>query len=273
VSLDKLLDLIFTQQLFFAPLSFFVNTDPFEGYLPAASMNALGEVFRGVITDVESSVRQVEDHCARTQRQLPENAREMLRHKLDDLKETPKRFFQAIRQCQVVNCWHANEVESEAMWRLYADNGKAVAIETTVDALRESIESQESQYRVHIYRVKYLDFLDKTLKPSDCVVDGHTTPLLKRLSYKHENEVRVFIGRVPNNPREAANINYWRPAPVRLGVDVNMLVKRVHISPYASEPFENSVNRICELLGMLSGIVVPSQLLSGQEELLKPFEY
>jgi hypothetical protein len=39
----------------------------------------------------------------------------------------------------VVDWWHASGSESEAMWRLYAENGKAVAVETTLDALKESI--------------------------------------------------------------------------------------------------------------------------------------
>lgn len=273
LSLDKLVDILSTGKLFFAPLSFFVKTDPFEGYLPAAAMNALGELTRRTVTDVESSIRDLEEHCKRAQRDVPNAAWEILERKLDNLKATPKRFFQAIMQCQTVNCWHANEVESEAMWRLYADNRKAVAVETTVDALRESIQLHESQHRVHVYRVKYLDFFDKTLKPSDCVVEGHTTPLLKRLSYKHENEVRAFIGRVPKDPREAANIDYWHPEPVRLTVDVSTLVKRVHVSPYTGEPFGSSVIKLCELFGLPGAIVQRSKLLSGNEELLKPFEY
>lgn len=273
LSLDKLVDILSTGELFFAPLSFFVKTDPFEGYLPAAAMNALGELARRTVTDVEFSIGDLAEHCTAAQPAVPNAARETLQRKLDDLKATPKRFFQAIMQCQTVNCWHASEVESEAMWRLYADNGKAVAIETSVDALRESIESRQSQHRVHIHRVKYLDFFDQRLKPSDCVVDGHTTPLLKRLSYKHENEVRAFIGRVPNNPREAANIDYWRPVPVRLAVDIKLLLKRVHISPYAGEPFGTSVSKLCELFGFPSGLVELSKLLSGQDELLKTFEF
>ena len=134
-SLDKFIDLLSKGELFFAPLSFFVKTDPFEGYLPAAAMDALGELSRRHVRDIESFIPLFEDHCKRVQREIASGAREMLQRQLEDLKATPKRFFQAIMQSQTVNCWHANDVESEAMWRLYADNGKAVAIETTVDAL------------------------------------------------------------------------------------------------------------------------------------------
>jgi hypothetical protein len=274
LSLDKLINLLSIRELFFAPLSFFVKTDPFEGYLPAAAMNGLAELCRRPIRDIGSFVPTLEDHCKRTKRELTCDAREMLQHKLEDLKTAPKRFFQAIMQCQTVNCRHANDGESEAMWRLYADNGKAVAIETTVDALTKSIQSQESEHRVHIYPVKYLDFADENLNPSDCAVEGRlTTPLLKRLSYRHENEVRAFIGRVPKDLLESGKIESWQPAPITLPVDVRVLVRRVHVSPYSSEPFESSVIKICGLLGLPEGVVEPSKMLSGQEELLRPFDY
>jgi hypothetical protein len=51
VSLDKLVDLLATGDLFFAPLASFVRTDPFEGYLPAAAMEAHAGIFRPVIQD------------------------------------------------------------------------------------------------------------------------------------------------------------------------------------------------------------------------------
>ena len=268
LSLDKLIDLLSTRHLFFAPLSSFVKTDPFEGYLPSVAMEAHAEIFRSKVQDVESFIPVFEDYCERMKIELPSAERETLQHKLEDLKAAPKRFFAAIMQCQTVNCWHANDGESEAMWRLYADNGKAVAIETSIDALKESIQCRESEHRVHIYPVKYLDFFDKAPKPSDCVVEGHLTPLLKRRSYQHENEVRAFIGRVPKDIQESGNIEYWQPTPIRLPVDVGILVKRVYVSPYASDPFESSVTNICELLGLHTGVVEPSKLLAGHEELL-----
>jgi hypothetical protein len=274
MSLDKLIDLISTAELFFAPLSFFVKADPYEGYLPMVAMDAFRDIFRPKVSDIESFIPVLEDHCKREGREFSSDMREMLDRNLEDLKTAPGRFFQPIIRCQTVNCWHANDSESEAMWRLYSERGKAVAIETTGDALKESIQSQKSEHRVHIYPVKYLDFFDKNLKPSDCTVEGrYTTPLLKRRSYQHENEVRAFIGRVPKDLRESANVEYWKPAPVRLPVDVKVLVQRVHVSPYSSEPFGNSVTKVCELLGLRTGVVEPSKMLSEQEELLKRLDY
>jgi len=265
LSLDKLIDLLSTGELFFAPLACFVESDPFEGYLPAVAMEAHAGIFGTVIQHFETLVSQMEHLNYETG---------PFRRKLDDLKAAPARFFQAINQSIAINCWHKSDYESEAMWRLYADNGKAVAIETDVDALRKSMESRQSEHLVHIYSVEYVDFFDAKLKPTDCVVEGHLTPLLKRKSYQHESEVRAFIGRrLPTVLREALNVDYWEPAPVRLPVDVRVLVKRVWISPYAKQPFQSSVSKICGLLGLSADVVTSSKLLSGHEELLKAFSY
>jgi hypothetical protein len=273
LSLDKLIDLLSTGQLFFVPLSRFVNTDPFEGYLPAVAIETDAAIYKSVISHLESLVTALDDHFKRTNQDLTEDERKTSQHKLEEIKVAPKCFFEAIMRCITISCWHANNDESEAMWRLYSDNGKAVAIETSAEALKISIQSGESEHRVHIYPVKYLDFFNKDLKPTDCVVGGHRVPLLKRRSYQHENEVRAFIGRAPQNLEESRNIEYWQPTPIRLPVDVKGLVKRVHVSPYSTEPFASSVIKVCELFGLGPEVVEPSKLLLGTEELMKPFNF
>lgn len=274
LSLDKLIDLLATGELFFAPLASFIESDPYEGCMPAVAMEAHAGIFRPAIQDLESAASELDAQIRRMRPSTSAGGEDRLKLKLDDLKTAPARFFQAINKSIAINCWHASDCESEAMWRLYADNGKAVAIETDFDGLKRSMESGQTGHLVHIYPVKYLDFLDKTLKPADCVVEGHLTPLLKRASYKHECEVRAFIGRpVPEVPTECLNMDYWKPAPVRLPVDLTILVKRIYVSPYTSQPFESSVIKICELLGLAEGIVARSKLLRGHEELLKAFSY
>lgn len=268
LSLDKLIDLLSTSELFFTPLETFAKTDPYEGYLPSVAFDAHASIFQKYVNDFELSIQQAAEYRKKLGNPLTDTEREKLQASLEDFRSTPRRFIPAIAKATMVNCWHANENESEAMWRLYAENGKAVAIETTLDALKESIQKRESSNVVHIYPVKYLDFLDSALQPPDCVVEGHLAPLLKRISYQHEHEVRAFIAKIAPNPEAGKDITFWKPAPMRLSIDVEALVKAVHISPYAGEPFPSSVTTICEAFGLKAGIVRPSQLLSGHEELL-----
>jgi hypothetical protein len=254
LSLDKLIDLLSTQELFFTPIAKLIKQDPYEGYLPSVAMEADAQIFRAIFDVFESTTSNASGV-------LTEDASTKVKSRIGKLKGTPALVYPYVMQRITVNCWHANDGESEAMWRLYADNGKAVAIETTVDAFIRSIKSRRSAHHVQIYPVKYLDFFDKTLKPTDCVVEGHRAPLLKRLSYQHENEVRAFI-----NPQLSSGA-----APVRLPVDATVLVNRVHVSPYPSAPFASSVKRVCELFGLSAASIVQSKMLSGAEELLKPF--
>ncbi len=268
LSLDKLVDLLSTSELFFAPLATFVKTDPFEGYLPSVALDAYASTFQQNVNQLERSHQQAAEYRSKRGYPLTNAEEEKLQADLEDMRSHLRRILPAIAKATMVNCWHrAGESESEAMWRLYAENGKAVSVETTLDALKESIQRRESSSVVYIYPVKYLDFFDSALKPGDCLVEGIHMPLLKRISYQHEREVRAFIAKVAPG-RAGADVAFWEPAPIRLPIDVKVLVKAIHISPYAGEPFPGSVAKICEAFGLESEIVRPSQLLSGHEELL-----
>ena len=268
MSLDKLVDLLATAELHFTPLASFAKSDPCEGYLPAVAMEADASIFRPKVNDAEEARRLVEEHRKHIGQELTEEERALVGKSIADLKEAPRLYHVAIAKAIAVNCWHINNGESEAMWRLYGDSGKGVAVETTLGALKESITARDSAYRVFIYPVKYLDFFDDTLKPAACVVEGQRAPLLKRRSYEHEREVRAFLMRVPESARAAENLETWKPVPVRIPIDVNRLVKAVHVSPYPAEPFASSVKSICEKFELSGKIVKLSRLLSAHEELL-----
>ena len=54
LSLDKFIDLLSKDMLHFTPLSSFVETDPYEGYLPKVAMDANAGMYRPMVKDVES---------------------------------------------------------------------------------------------------------------------------------------------------------------------------------------------------------------------------
>lgn len=112
LSLDKLIDLLATGELFFAPLASFIETDPYEGYLPAVAMEANAEIFRPVIQHLESAVSELEKQSRKTRRAASPDGQNGLRRKLDDLKTAPARFFQAINKSIAINCWHKSDCES-----------------------------------------------------------------------------------------------------------------------------------------------------------------
>ena len=54
-----------------------------------------------------------------------------------------------------VNCWHENEHESAAMWKLYIKSVEGIAIQSTYSKLKKSFINDEI---IFIGKVKYIDY-------------------------------------------------------------------------------------------------------------------
>jgi hypothetical protein len=105
----------------------------------------------------------------------------------DELKKAVRDFSKAMeaqRKWTAINCWHMNDHESAAMWRLYAKTDEAISICSTFNKLRESPDE-----KCYLGVVKYIDY-DKEWLP-----DGNLLyPFVhKRLSFAHERELRAVI--------------------------------------------------------------------------------
>jgi hypothetical protein len=88
-------------------------------------------------------------------------------------------------RCLLVSCWHANNVESEALWRLYCPPPiPGVAIRSTVGRLWDATTQDASAV---VGRVHYLDY-----RHSFAGNDAQRI-FCKRLSLSHECEVRVTL--------------------------------------------------------------------------------
>lgn len=115
------------------------------------------------------------------------------------------------------NCWYSNELESDAMWRLYCDR-VGVAITTTVERLRKSIHCDvpkmfKEHFKLTLAKVDYNDSAIVASKPSW---------LVKRMAFRHEHEVRLII----DYPGGIG-------AGFVLKVDPSLLIQDLTISPYA----------------------------------------
>lgn len=269
MSIDKLIDLLEKESLYFSPLSHYSSTDPFEGYLPKVAFEALSSAFGKSYTEIETVYFQLQEMADRAKSEgatnvVGEELLQELRVRLDSQSDFIKESYKTIAKGITVNCWHSNSHESEAMWRLYSENGKGVSIKTSVASLKKSIESVEQQLLVQIGAVKYLDFHDESIMPGDCVIDGHISPLLKRASFSHENEIRLFT--VPQI--DYKSLAGFKPEAKSVDVKIQELVEEVYISPFANEPFISSVKAICSKYDLDSTVVKKSTLLEGHEELI-----
>ncbi|PFM49052.1 hypothetical protein COJ52_28300 [Bacillus cereus] len=141
------------------------------------------------------------------------------------------------REKTFVNCWHLNEYESAAMWDLYLKSNEGIAIQTSFDRLKRSLQNCKED--IFIGRVKYIDHT----KESNF---GHgLSPFFtKRNSFSHEKEVRLLYSAVLDN-----NANMY-PDENILGknfhVDLEDLIERVYVSPDAPSWFVDVVKVILE---------------------------
>jgi hypothetical protein len=165
--------------------------------------------------------------------------------------------IQGFNRLALVSCWHENERESVAMWRLYVSGREGVAIKTTVGRLARVLSAGRE---LKIGRVVYRD-----INPPDdagvfaTVFDGASNrwgeilnverPLFrKNRGYEHEREVRAVI----YDPHYCANAALAAAAhpdhllALSLGrvvsdgqatpgeavpVDLSLLIERIVVSP------------------------------------------
>lgn len=160
------------------------------------------------------------------------------RNILDSLSpERQSDYRRMLKDRTYVSCWHMNESESEAMWRLYCGAEEGVAIRTTYEKLRISLSGQE----MYIGLVSYKDYekegypliqIDPEWPPED--VDYY--PFMhKRKAFEHEREVRVI-------KKVDATVNGESAEGVRLAWnDLENLIERIYVNPYAGAGYFDAV--------------------------------
>lgn len=264
MSLDKFINLIACSDLYFTPLWKYMGSDPYEGLPPSVSLNAMFNIGRSHREETAALIARLESQVPR----VPDEARKNLERVKAEIANHPEQFYkttQALFKGQLVSCWHANSSESEAMWKLYSDSGKGVAITSTIGSLASSLRcgpDNESINKIFIGRVRYIDYSDAGLTPKDCVVDGHTSPLLKRLSFKHEEEVRAFF--MPK--LDMKDIDLFKPEAMTIPVNIKELVKGIYVSPFADASFSAAVRVIADTFD-LSDKLIHSTILKGADQL------
>jgi hypothetical protein len=155
-----------------------------------------------------------------------------------------------------VNCWHLNRVESEAMWKLYARDGFGVAVRLSVGKLKESF--RELVGPVYMSRVAYIE---------DYADESETVPnlppcLLKRASFRHENELRLVV-----NVQELTEEDIIKPGPnekpkgllVRVVPDI--LLHNVVVSPFTQQWYVDLVQRLVERFAIRDCQIIKSALM------------
>jgi hypothetical protein len=266
MSLDKFINLLDDEGIYFAPLAAYHDTDPYEGYPPAVALKAMYSLS-------DPAYRQVAETLSLAESSGPpwspkaEAAINRARTGIAGRSAKFRGLIDVMFKGMLVSCWYYSEHQSEAMWKLYGDQGKGVAIRTTVGKLKIALAEAEGNARqktIFIGRVKYVDYSDSSLTPPDCKVDGHIAPLLKRISYSHENEVRAFL----SPDVDPSNVAEFTIKPFMASCNVRSMIDGIYVSPYTSTPFLKAVQAVAKRFE-LHAAVEKSDLLSGADDLFR----
>ena len=142
----------------------------------------------------------------------------------------------AFRKLVLVDCWHSNEFESAAMWNLYSEWQRGIAIRTTVEAFQKSLVGPED---VFMGKVRYIDYGKEELNSHNALVPY----LTKRKSFAHEQEVRAI--RLSLDPRQDGTY---------LEVDLAFLMQEVIVAPGSEDWFVELIQAVLDRYGLATPV-------------------
>ena len=166
----------------------------------------------------------------------------------DMLSSAGNRF----RDYTYLSCWHMNDHESLAMWKLYqGGEPKGIAVRSSYRRLSESIIDPRP---VYLAMVRYIDY------ESDLIPVGNIFYAFahKRKSFEFEQEIRgIFLAEPLVTTDDTLDESGWPksewapegPPVVPISVDLDKLVETVYVSPKASAWFADVVRDVIARYG------------------------
>lgn len=224
MDVSKLLSLLQTKSLYLARADSFA--DPFEGAKGILENEDKWNGFYngfcyGAITSAIEQGISPQQKETEIQKQA-----EGLFQQLKSLSDKRKSAF--------INCWHENQSESEAMWKLYAkDADNCIAIQTTLDKLYLSINKDP---KINIGRINYIDFNKKF------AAFGNDAFFYKREAFQYEHEVRLVYVELGHKTEQKMGI--------LIPVDLNILIENIYVSPTSKPWFKSAIQNVLTIYGL-----------------------
>lgn len=134
-----------------------------------------------------------------------------------------------------VNCWHRNEGESAALWKIYS--GESLAIQSDVGRLKRCFHA-ERRRQIQLGQVEYVE--DPEGEVTD-KADLTKALLTKRSVFDYEREIRAFMFDWPPVETAADFDGLDIPAGFPVSVDLNILIECVYVSPNQTGWFKSLI--------------------------------
>lgn len=242
----KFVSMLESSSIYVSNLLSLSESDPYEGHFPDAQVSAFAALRAMPIATIREVLKFDANIDDETIRLICDTNLRALRG--DDFR----------RGCVYVNCWHMNEAESDAMWRLYTLQGQGIVVQSTYDRLARCFHM--TQPHVQIGQVSYHDY------------DNHSIPLentfypalSKRRSFEHERELRVAILNMSRaytqkmemmSDREVVLSASEIPDGFPVEVDLDILIERVVVSPRSPSWLVSLIPNLLRRYGLAKPVV------------------
>ncbi len=141
-----------------------------------------------------------------------------------------------------VNCWHSNEYESLAMWKVFLKSEEGVVVKTSVARLKKAFISPQ---KIYIGQINYYDYSSED--PSNIIKSDNiiSHAFYKRKYFIYENEIRALI--VKSGPESHDCHGNWldlTDTELHVSVDLDMLIDRILVHPHSPNWFFELVKEV-----------------------------
>ena len=208
-----------------------------SGTLYFARLDKMEDAFEGSLTKAEYERLEGEARSGEAKADLPEDWKGRY---LDVLLGNTRNM----RRSCYVNCWHMNQHESEAMWRLYSQSSFAIALRSKYSKLRDALPTGSdggTYVGPFLGQVTYVDHANDQLPTGN----GLVPVMNKRPSFAHEHECRALIWRPEPTDYllhpDPDSLLAAYPTGLDLRIDLSAVVDCVTVSPLAPKWFSESV--------------------------------
>lgn len=144
--------------------------------------------------------------------------------------------YKSLRKSVFINCWHMNEHESAAMWKLYTQTNESICIQSTFRNLKECLDGLDEE--VLLDEVSYIDYKHDRI-PCNNVLNLFTH---KRKSFTHEQELRALIW--INKSISPKTDGIWEK------VSLELLIDKIFIAPTSPKWFLELLKKVVIRYGL-----------------------
>lgn len=169
-------------------------------------------------------------------------------------------LWQNLRRQVGLNCWHINNHESAAMWKIYLKSDEGIAIRSTYSRLVGAL-AEDPDHLVFVGRTFYIDYNNEVM-PSGNVFYPFT---YKRMSFEHEHELRAVAVRADQSEDGGIFMTGEELGRdgVNIPVDLPTLLESVYVSPTSVPWFKQLVETLMSRMGHSDVTVQRSDLADG----------